>query len=95
MTKYELILIVKPNLTEADFKSLLDKVEGYLPSGEGRFLERDTWGKRRLAYPIDHNTEGFYAVLNFEAVGNASGSLGEKLSLESDLIRYMITKVAE
>ena len=57
----------------------------------GKLVENDYWGKRKLAYKIRQETDGYYEVIVFEFPENEINQLKKKLNLLSNLVRYLIT----
>ena len=66
-SKYETVFIVNPDFTEENAKGLLDKFTGLITENGGAVDKVDEWNKRRLAYPIEDYTDGFYYVVTFTA----------------------------
>lgn len=64
--KYETIFIVNPKLEEAAATAVVDKFKS-LVEANGTNVEVEDWGKRRLAYPIEDQTEGVYTLVRFES----------------------------
>ena len=64
--KYETIFIVNPKLEEAAATAVADKFKS-LVEANGTNVEVEDWGKRRLAYPIEDQTEGVYTLIRFES----------------------------
>ena len=64
--KYETIFIVNPKLEEAAATAVVDKFMS-LVEANGTNVEVEDWGKRRLAYPIEDQTEGVYTLVRFES----------------------------
>jgi ribosomal protein S6 len=58
MRSYELMFIVHPEMDESAFSELVDKVKGWITDSGGQIEKVDLWGKRKLAYPIQKQTEG-------------------------------------
>ena len=63
---YEVVFILNPNLSEEDTAALVTKFKS-LVEQNGTLAEVDEWGKRRLAYPINDLTEGYYVIMTFTA----------------------------
>ena len=66
MNKYESIIIINPSLEEQGMKEIIKKFEDMINS-EGKVESVEEMGKRKLAYEIKKNSEGFYVLYNFEA----------------------------
>ena len=89
--KYEIMTIYKINLGEEGAKDLSKKVQELIKLLDAKILENNYWGKRKFAYEIKHDTEGFYDVLTFEAESSVVSKLKAKLNLLNGLVRYLIT----
>ncbi|OGC38701.1 30S ribosomal protein S6, partial [candidate division WWE3 bacterium RBG_13_37_7] len=57
----------------------------------GSIKKDDFWGKRKLSYEINHQTEGFYSVSEFEIEPSKVSSLKQKLNLMQEVVRYLVT----
>ncbi|MBQ2228587.1 MAG: 30S ribosomal protein S6, partial [Firmicutes bacterium] len=64
MNKYELMFIVEPSLDDAKKDEVVEAVKAIIAEG-GEVLDTDVWGMRKLAYPIQKKTEGYYVVMHF------------------------------
>ena len=68
MNRYELTYIIDATLEETARKELIAKFSSLIAANGGEVEKVDeTWGKRRLAYPIDHKTEGYYVLVTYTA----------------------------
>ena len=90
MRSYELMTIHRPELSEEDVRSLISGVENFLDENGAKVSNTDHWGKRRFAYEINHITEGFYTVVNFEAETDVVAELDRTLGISDDVIRHKI-----
>ena len=63
MRKYELVCIIQPDLDEAAFNGLVERVKGWVGDSGGEVGKVDVWGRRRLAFPIRKQREGQYVLL--------------------------------
>ena len=66
MNKYESIIIINPNCTDEALKDLEDKFTGLI-NENGKVESYENMGKKKLAYEVKKNKEGFYVLINFEA----------------------------
>ena len=89
--KYEIMTIYKISLGEEGAKDLSKKVQELVTSLNAKILENNFWGRRKFAYEIKHDTEGFYDVSTFEAESSVVSKLKAKLNLLNGLVRYLIT----
>lgn len=89
--KYEIMTIYKNDLGEEGAKKLSDKVKELIESVGGKGVENDFWGRRKFAYEINHDVEGFYDVFTFEFEPSNVKKLKERLNLLNGLVRYLFT----
>lgn len=92
-TKYELMFILSPMLTEDKRKKVMGEIDALLKDKEADVFETDDWGKRELAYRIKRYNEGYYMVYYF-VLPNRSDlhELDEHLRLDQDVLRHLIIK---
>lgn len=91
MTKYELMTIYKINLGESGAKDLSKEVHDLIKSLKGNILNQDFWGKRKFAYEIKHDSEGYYEIIDLEIESSELNNLKKKLNLLDNVVRYLIT----
>jgi len=87
---YEILFIVSNRFTEEEAKQSIAKVEKLITDNEGVISSNEYWGKKKLAYPINHETYGYYQLLEFDLDGKNLSKLDEKLRLDSEILRFMI-----
>ncbi|AYO32101.1 MAG: small subunit ribosomal protein [Thermoanaerobacteraceae bacterium] len=92
MRDYETLYIIDPELEADAIKQLVDKFKGVIEEKGGSVQEIDEWGKRRLAYPINHRREGYYVLMNFSSNPDAARDLERVFKITSGLMRYLIVK---
>ena len=95
MRDYELMTIHRPELAEDDVESKIGELESYLSNAGCSVTKRDLWGKRRFAYEIDHISEGYYTVLEFQGEADAIDSVDRMLSLSDEVLRHKIVRPGE
>ena len=89
MTKYELMFILDPTLDEETTNATVDTVKGII-EGEGTLGEVDVWGLKKLAYPINKKSEGYYVVIQFESAPEFPKELDRRLKINDVVIRHII-----
>lgn len=94
MRSYELMTIYRPDMAETDALSQVGELEAAI-AARGTLKETDFWGKRRFAYEIDHMTEGYYSVVDFEGDTDLVTTLDHALSLSDAVVRHKITRRAD
>ena len=93
MRKYELVCIVQPELDEAAFNGIVEKVRGWVKDSSGTVDKVDLWGKRQMAYRIRKQREGQYVLLNLSMPPSATADLERNLRLTEPVMRFMLTLV--
>lgn len=95
MAKYEMMLVVDPFLEEPDHLAMVEKAQDQIKRRGGTVSNVDTWGKRRLAYPINKKLEGYYVLLSFEGEieGSAIAETERTLRLDEKVMRVMVTRI--
>jgi small subunit ribosomal protein S6 len=91
MKTYELMTIAKASLTDQGAKDTSTQVQELVKSLGGKIIKDDFWGKRKLAYEVKKNTEGYYDVLTIELDADVLDKFNTKISLMPDLLRYLVT----
>ena len=91
MKPYELLLIITPDHDETEAEQLTNQVKGIIERG-GTLLKIDSWGKKRLAYPIRKRSEGYYVLYIFESPPSFVASLNQSLRVIETILRYMIVQ---
>lgn len=91
MRNYEAVVIIDPRLEETSIKDAVDRLTQTIES-KGEVAGVDQWGRRRLAYEIDHLTEGFYVVVSFKAEPSLIGELDRFLELGEAYVRAKIVR---
>lgn len=91
--KYELVVIMHPDATEEEQKTLFKKNRDILATFNGTVHHLDTWGKRKLGNPIDRLTRGNYFHMTFEATGNAIAELERTMRINDRVLRFQHTRL--
>ena len=89
MNKYELMFIIDPTLEDATKEAVVETVKGII-AADGEVSNVDTWGMRKLAYPIEKKNEGYYVVVEFKANPTLPYELNRKMKISDAIIRHMI-----
>jgi len=87
---YELMLVIKPDSTEEKISATMDAIKVYIADLGGFVTEIKPLGKRKLAYPIKHCTEGFYQIVLFKMTSTRSKDLETRLNISEEIIRYLL-----
>ena len=95
MHKYELMVILDPELDERTVQPSLDQFLTVIREDGGSVESVDIWGKRRLAYEIQKKAEGIYAVANFTASPAATAELDRQLRLNEAVMRTKVLRAED
>jgi small subunit ribosomal protein S6 len=93
MNKYELALVLRPDLDEETKTAELQKVQDLVTRFEGTVEKIDDWGKRRLAYEIQKVNEGFYTFITFSSNGSTPAEIESRVRIMENVLRYLIVRV--
>ncbi len=93
--EYEIIIILRPDIDDAATIAGIERVESTITELEAHLLERDDWGKRRLAYPIRKHTKGHYVLLRSVASPGHILEIERRMRIDDRFIRFMTVKVDE
>ena len=91
MNKYESIIIINPNCTDEAIKALESKFTGLI-NENGKIESVEKIGKKRLAYEIKKNREGYYILFNFEAKPDSIAELERNYRITDEIIKFMTVK---
>ena len=91
---YETLFAVNGNLVEEDTKALVEKFVN-LVKENATDVEVNEWGKRRLAYPINYITEGYYVLVSFKSEPSFPLELERVFGITEGILRYMTTTKIE
>ena len=94
MNKYESVVIINPNVDEEGIKSLIEKFTALI-NNDGKLEKADELGKKKLAYEIQKNKEGFYVVFYFEANTSLIAELERNYRITDEVIKFMTIRVEE
>jgi small subunit ribosomal protein S6 len=94
MRRYEVMIILDPDLEEKTIAPSLEAFLNVIRSDGGTVNKVDIWGKRRFAYEINHKFEGYYVVLDLEANPAAVAELDRQLNLNESVMRTKVTRPA-
>ena len=91
---YETLFAVSGNLAEEDAKSVIEKFVTLI-NENGSDVDVNEWGKRRLAYPINYVTEGYYVLVSYKSEPSFPLELERVLGITEGVLRYMTTTKIE
>ena len=95
MNKYEVTVILSAKLEEEARAEMSERIKGYIVRYNGTVGEIEEWGKKRLAYEIQRQTEGFYYIINFEGDQTTPNGLESELRIIEPVLRYLVVRKAD
>lgn len=87
--KYESVMIINPKIGEDNVKALIEKFKNLI-STNGTLENVDEWGKRRLAYEINDEAEGFYVLFHFSCVPSFPAELDRVYKITDGILRTLV-----
>lgn len=90
--QYEVMFVLDPKLDESEIQQVVDRFVGVVTARGGEATKVDHWGRRRLAYEIDHKTEGYYVLADLKADGDTVNELDRVLKLADEAMRHKIIR---
>ncbi|MEA5060095.1 MAG: 30S ribosomal protein S6 [Clostridia bacterium] len=92
MNKYEALYIVTPDLEDEAIKAIIEKFSGIIAANGGEVESTDEWGRKKLAYPIDYKTEGYYVLVNFAGAPELPRELERNFKNDEAVLRFLVTR---
>ncbi len=89
---YELLYLVAATMTEEEVHKVREQVKRMLAKYESKITLEESQGKKRLAYPVDKNHQGYYELLEFDLEGAKLVELERELRLSNELLRHIVVK---
>jgi len=93
MNSYETVFILTPVLSDDQAKEAVQKFEGEIKSLGGSINHSENWGLRKLAYPIQKKSTGFYFLVEFQAEGNVVANFELMLKRDERVLRFLTVKM--
>lgn len=93
MRSYELVSIVDPELEGDDLTAVVDRVTSLVERNSGKVAQVETWGLRRLAYPIRKQWEGQYVLMQLELEPQGVAGLERDLGLVEQVMRHLVVRL--
>ena len=94
INKYETIFIVDVTKTEDEVNAIVEKMKSLIESN-ATLESVDSWGKRRLAYPINYETEGYYVLINFTSKPEFPRELERNYGITDGILRFIVVRKEE
>jgi small subunit ribosomal protein S6 len=95
VTRYEILLMLDPDLAEERQTEILDRIRGLVEKAGGTWDGHDVWGRRRLAYEIDHKVDGTYHLLHLTCEAETLEEISRVLRIDDAVMRHLATRRIE
>lgn len=93
MNRYETVFILTPVLSEDQAKEAVKVFEDYITKNSGKIVHKEFWGMKKMAYPIQKKTTGFYNLIEFEADGELIRKLEVEYKRDERIMRFLTVKM--
>ena len=95
MNKYELALVVSAKIEDDARAAVVEKAKEYITRAGGAVTEVEEWGKKKLAYDIQHMSEGFYYFIQFDAAPEVPAVAEQDIRIMDNLLRFLCVRKDE
>jgi small subunit ribosomal protein S6 len=95
VSPYEILLMLDPELPEERQSEIVQRTRELVERGGGSVASHDVWGRRKLAYEIDHKTDGTYHLLTFSADAETLDEISRVLKITDGVMRHLAVRRSE
>ena len=95
MNKYELALVVSAKIEDDARAAVVAKAQDYVTRAGGVVSEVEEWGKKKLAYEVQKQTEGFYYFIHFDAESNVPAIVEQDVRIMDNVLRFLCVRKDE
>jgi small subunit ribosomal protein S6 len=92
LKRYEVIVIVKSDLTDEDITALIERSQTIITDRKGVIAKTDKWGKRHLAYEINKQKDGYYFLIDFAGDGPIITEIERNFKIDDRILKFMTVK---
>ena len=89
MNQYETVFILTPVLSEVQMKDAVEKFKKVLVDNKAEIINEENWGLKKLAYPIQHKSTGFYNLFEFAATPETIAALELEYRRDEKVMRFL------
>ena len=93
MNQYETVFILTPVLSDDQMKEAVKKYEDHLTHAGAEIVHEENWGMRKLAYPIQKKSTGFYQLIEYKAEGTVIADVETELKRDERILRFLTVKL--
>lgn len=95
MLQYETIFVTDPNLSDGEIDELVQLIDQLTVAAGGKVIKVERWGKRRLAYTIDHREEGIYVLMTLECPPQHVKEVDRRYRMNDRILRHLTVRVED
>jgi len=89
LNQYETVFIATPVLSDSQMKEAVNKFKKIITTGGGEIVHEENWGLRKLSYPIQKKSTGFYYLIEFKSDGNLIAKLETEYRRDEKILRFL------
>jgi small subunit ribosomal protein S6 len=89
---YELGFILNPEVSEEQTSAILERIEKIVKNYDGQVVKVNQWGRRRLAYPIEHHRDGYYVFIDMILTPETVNELDRTLKVSEEVMRHLVKR---
>ena len=93
--EYELALIISPEVENEALNTIIDNVSRFISEKGGVISQVEQWGRKKLAYSIEHFIEGNYVLIQFQSEPALNKALEANLEISEEILRYLLIKLSD
>ena len=93
MNQYETVFILTPVLSDEQMKEAVKKYEDHLTHAGAEIIHEENWGMKKLAYPIQKKSTGFYQLIEYKAEGTVIADVETELKRDERILRFLTVKL--
>ncbi len=91
---YELVLIISPEVADEAVDAIIENLRGFVTRSGGTVSEVEQWGKKKLAYPLKHFTEGNYMLTRLSISPASTKGLEADLRISEHVLRHLLIRLS-
>ncbi len=92
-SRYEIGFIITPEVNEEEVKKIIESITGTITKAKGVIENLDEWGRKKLAFPIKKNLEGYYVFIQTEVDGSVIATLERRLKQMEKVLRFITLRL--
>lgn len=88
-------MVINPSIADDEISATIEKTTQFITDRGGSVADVNQWGRRKLAYPIHHFSEGNYVLAQFSLDPKIASELEASLELSEDILRYLVVRLGD